>query len=193
MAFLDGSFAPARQGGDKVGLTKKGQVTKWMLVIDGTGLPLGFHLASANSAEVKLAEQTLDTIGVPRPRGRPKQRPMKLVADRGYDSSALRRALRHRGIAMCIPPKRRPATWRAKRGRPVVARKEEYRQRYKVEIVHPQMTQPNGRTVAGGGEDVRISTSPSVTMTRSMRSSTSARRWSRSPCADRRGPGHKTS
>jgi transposase len=34
---------------------------------------------------------------------------------------------------MCIPPKRRPTTWRAKRGRPVVARKDDYRQRYKVE------------------------------------------------------------
>ena len=34
---------------------------------------------------------------------------------------------------MCIPPKRRPATWKAKRGRPVVARKDDYRQRYKVE------------------------------------------------------------
>ncbi len=34
---------------------------------------------------------------------------------------------------MCIPPKRRPATWRAKRGRPVVARKDDDRQRYKVE------------------------------------------------------------
>jgi transposase len=34
---------------------------------------------------------------------------------------------------MCIPPKRRPTTWKAKRGRPIVARKEEYRLRYKVE------------------------------------------------------------
>jgi hypothetical protein len=34
---------------------------------------------------------------------------------------------------MCIPPKRRPASWRAKRGRPVVARKEDYRLRYTVE------------------------------------------------------------
>jgi hypothetical protein len=56
-----------------------------MLVVDGIGLPLGFHLESANSAEVKLAEQTLGTIGVPRPRGRHKRRPEKLVADRGYD------------------------------------------------------------------------------------------------------------
>src|SRR5262249_13232278 len=72
-------------------------------------------------------------IRVARPRGRPKQRPEKLVADRGYDSSAFRRALRRRGIRMCIPPKRRPATWKAKRGRPVLARKDDYRLRYKVE------------------------------------------------------------
>jgi transposase len=133
MAFLDGSFAPAKKGGDKVGLTKKGKGTKWMLVVDGNGLPLGFHLASASTAEVKLAEQTLDTIGVSRPRGRPKQRPEKLVADRGYDRSAFRRLLRRRGIGMCIPPKRRPRSWRPKRGRPVVARKDEYRYRFKVE------------------------------------------------------------
>lgn len=133
MAFLDGSFAPAKKGGEKVGTTKKGKGTKWMLVVDGDGLPLGFHLDSAKVAEVKLAEQTLDTICVTRPRGRPKRRPRKLVADRGYDSSAFRAALRRRGIGMCIPPKRRPATWRAKRGRPVVTRKDDYRQRHKVE------------------------------------------------------------
>jgi transposase len=104
-----------------------------MLVIDGTGLPLGFHLDSANTAEVRLAEATLDTIAVPRPRGRPRRRPDKLVADRAYDRSAFRAALRRRGIGMCIPPKRRPAKWRAKRGRPLVARKGEYRLRYKVE------------------------------------------------------------
>jgi hypothetical protein len=114
MSFLDGSFASAKNGGEKVGTTKKGKGTKWMLVVDGNGLPLGFHLESANTAEVKLAEQTLDTISVPRPRGRPKRRPEKLVADRGYDSSAFRRALRRRGIRM-HPPKRRPATG-AKRG-----------------------------------------------------------------------------
>lgn len=133
MTFLDGSFAPAKKGGEQVGLTKKGKGTKWMLVIDGNGLPLGFHLNSANTAEVRLAEGTLDTIAVPRPRGRPRQRPEKLVADRGYDRSAFRDLLRRRGIGMCIPPKRRPASWRPRRGRPIVARKEEYRCRFTVE------------------------------------------------------------
>lgn len=89
MAFHDGSFASAKKVGDKVGLTKKGEGTKWTLVIDRNGLPLGFHLESANTAEVRLAEATRDTIAVPRPHGRPRQRPQKLVADRAYDSSAL--------------------------------------------------------------------------------------------------------
>jgi transposase len=133
MSFLDGAFGPAKNGGEKVGTTKKGKGTRWMLVVDGKGLPLGFHLDSAKVAEIKLAEQMLDTIRVARHRGRPKRRPQKLVADRGYDSSAFRAVLRRRRIAMCIPPKRRPATWRAKRGRPVVACKEDYWQRYKVE------------------------------------------------------------
>jgi transposase len=133
MAFLDGSFVPAKKGGEYVGLTRKGKGTKWMLVVDGNGLPLGFHLDTANRAEARLAQQTLDTINVARSRGRPKQRPKKLVADRGYDSRAFRRVLRSRGIRMCIPPKRRPKNWKAKRGRPVVARKDDYRLRFKVE------------------------------------------------------------
>jgi transposase len=55
MAFLDGSFAPAKNGGEQVGLTKKGKGTKWMLVVNGNGLPVGFHLASANTTEVRLS------------------------------------------------------------------------------------------------------------------------------------------
>jgi len=50
-----------------------------------------------------------------------------------YDSSDFRHLLRCRGIRMCIPAKRRPTMWRAKRGRPIVARKEDYRLRYTVE------------------------------------------------------------
>jgi hypothetical protein len=96
-------------------------------------LPLGFHLGSATTAEVQLAEYTPDTIKVTRPHGRPKRRPDKLEADRAYDRRAFRRALRHHNIEMWIPAKRRPVTWRPQRGRPIVARKEEYRLRYKVE------------------------------------------------------------
>jgi hypothetical protein len=34
---------------------------------------------------------------------------------------------------MCIPPKRRPVAWKAKRGRPLVARTADDRQRFRVE------------------------------------------------------------
>jgi transposase len=133
IASLDGSFVPAKKGGEGVGLTRKGKGTKWMLVADGHGLPLGFHLASAACAEVRLAAATLETVAVGRLRGRPRQRPAKLVADRGYDRSAFRASLRPRGIRMGIPPTRRPRSWRPKRGRPVVARKDDYRLRYPIE------------------------------------------------------------
>lgn len=132
-AFLDGSFASAKKEGEAVGLTRKGKGTKWMLVVDGQGIPRGLHLASAQKAEVTLAERSLDAVRVPRRRGRPKQRPERLVADRGYDSASFRQLLRRRGITVCIPPKRRPKAWRPKRGRPVVARREDYAKRWTVE------------------------------------------------------------
>src|SRR5262245_30260480 len=34
MAFLDGSFATVKKGGEQVGLTKQGKATTWMLVVD---------------------------------------------------------------------------------------------------------------------------------------------------------------
>jgi hypothetical protein len=51
-----------------------------MVVVDGQGIPLGSILASASPAEVKLAEQTLDAVNVPRA-GRAKKRPKRLSYD----------------------------------------------------------------------------------------------------------------
>ena len=87
-----------------MGLTRRGKGTTVMGVADGHGLPLASLVAGAQQAEVHLAEATLDRVRVPRAgRGRPKQRPRELVADKGYDSRALRMALRRRGIRACIP------------------------------------------------------------------------------------------
>lgn len=104
-----------------------------MLATDAAGVPLGLVTASANVAEVKLAEATLATIRVLRPRGRPRTRPTQVVADRGYDSRPLRRRLRARGIRPCIPPRRRPASWRPARGRPLAAFRAEYACRWPIE------------------------------------------------------------
>jgi len=72
--FAGGSFAPAKKGGVCVGKTKRGKGTKWMVVVDGQGIPVGGTLASASPAEVKLIEGTLEQIKVPRKgRDRPKK------------------------------------------------------------------------------------------------------------------------
>lgn len=77
-----------------------------MLVADGGGIPLGALVESAQKAEVKLADSTLATVKVSRPKGRPRNRPKELVADKGYDSDPLRRRWRRRGIKPCVPQRR---------------------------------------------------------------------------------------
>lgn len=85
-AIADGTFSPAKKGGDEVGNTKKGKGTKIMLMIDGNGTPLSVTTASANEAEVNLIEpmieqRTLDT------------KPAHLMYDRAADSDPLRKRL----------------------------------------------------------------------------------------------------
>ena len=89
-----------------------------MLVADGNGVAIGFHLDSASPAEVRLAGQTLQSVRVRSRNGQFKTRPHLLLADRAYDSRAFGQSLRKRGIKVCIPPRRRPKNWRKKRGRP---------------------------------------------------------------------------
>jgi len=48
--------------GAEVGKTKRGKGTKWMVVVDGRGVPLGNSLHSASPSEIRLAEQTLAAI-----------------------------------------------------------------------------------------------------------------------------------
>ena len=50
-------------------------------------------------------EAVLDAIRVPRPggRGRPRQRPDRLIGDKGYSYERCRRVLRRRGIPHVIP------------------------------------------------------------------------------------------
>src|SRR5918912_2850286 len=96
------------KGGLKGGKTTRGKGTKWMVVVDGAGTPLGAYLDAASPAEVTLLEQTLDTVAVGRPGkpGRPRKRPARLIADRGYDSNPLRARLARRGIEPIIPARR---------------------------------------------------------------------------------------
>ena len=128
--FSGREFRSRQKGGDAVGKTKRGKGTKWMVVVDGQGVPLGSQLASASPAEVKLAEGTLQCISVPgRGPGRPRSRPLRVIADRGYDSDPLRWRLLQRGILLLSPH-------RQKRRRPCLNDgriMRRYRKRWKVE------------------------------------------------------------
>ena len=108
-------FCFREKRGCGVGKTKRGKGTKWMVVVDGAGVPLGDHLCSASPAEVRLAETTLASIRVGRRHhaGRPRQKPERVITDRAYDSDPLRTRLRRRGIELICPHKKnrvRPAT-----------------------------------------------------------------------------------
>ena len=96
-------FRPGEKGGDAVGKTKRGKGTKWMVLVDGQGLPLGVRLESASPAEVTLAEATLEEVRVPRRKGRPRQKPKRVIADAGYDSDPLRERLKKRAIELIAP------------------------------------------------------------------------------------------
>jgi transposase len=97
------SFAPAQKRGSAVGKTKRGKGTKWMVLVDGGGLPLGIRLESASPVEVTLAEATLAEVKVPRPKARPRQKPKRVIADRAYDSDPLLERLKKRGIDLIVP------------------------------------------------------------------------------------------
>ena len=98
-------LCPREKGGAGVGKTKKGKGTKWMLLVDGQGTPLGAHLDSASPSEQKLLEKTIAAIQVRRVHrpGRPRSKPARLILDRGYDSNTLRARLAKRGIDPIIP------------------------------------------------------------------------------------------
>jgi hypothetical protein len=96
-AFIDGSFAPAKKGGEGVGKTKRGKGTKIMAVADGAGLPVAICAESATPHEVTLVQQTLAEFFVAEPIER-------LIGDNAYDSDRLDRELADAGVEMIAPP-----------------------------------------------------------------------------------------
>jgi transposase len=114
------------------------------------GLTVKFHLAAEQGqktlAVIVTAGQrgdspqfipVLEAIRVPRPAGRPRTRPDRVLADRAYGSAANRRYLRRRGIRCTIPEKKDQVANRKRKGssggrRPAFD-KQRYKQRHAVE------------------------------------------------------------
>ncbi|WP_407571575.1 IS5 family transposase [Deinococcus altitudinis] len=103
-AALDGCSFPAPRGGEHTGRnpTDRGKSgSKLHLLIEATGLPLAITLTGANVHDSRQLEATLDAVNGIRNgnRGRPRVRPQKLHADKGYDYKRCRTACRDRGIS----------------------------------------------------------------------------------------------
>jgi transposase len=108
--------------------------TKLHLRVEGGGRPLVLLATPGQRHEVTQLERLLDAGAVKRSgpdgrpgRGRPRRRPVRLVADKGYSYRSVRAELRRRGISAVIPAKsdqrRQPASDRAAyRGRNRVER-----------------------------------------------------------------------
>ena len=124
------------QGGAEVGPnpTDRGRPgTKRHLVTDARGTPLGIALSGANRHDSMMLVATLDAVqGVrARGRGRPRKRPDKLHADKGYDHRRCRRECRARGIKPRIARRGVDSSARLGRHRWVVERSFAWLARYR--------------------------------------------------------------
>jgi transposase len=69
------------------------------VLVDAGGIPLALALTPANVHDSIMLEPVLDAVPPVRQcAGRPRRRPGKLHADKGYDYPRCRRACRQRGI-----------------------------------------------------------------------------------------------
>ncbi len=102
-------------------------------MVDRNGVPLAVRHTAANLHDSKALEETVDTVlPIRKPgRGRPRKRPKKLHADKGYDYSRCRKALRKRGITPRIARRGIESSERLGRHRWVVERTLSWLNRYR--------------------------------------------------------------
>ena len=105
-----------------MGPTRRGKGTKWLVVVDGQGLPLGKLLASASPHDSRLLETTLDATYR-------SERIQRLIYDRAADSDLLRQRLAARGIDLIAPHRRGRIRLPTQDGRKL----RRYKRRWKME------------------------------------------------------------
>lgn len=100
-----------------IGRSRGGLTSKLHMATDGKGRMLSAVLTAGNINDTTMMATTLEQIRVPRPgRGRPRTRPDRLLADKGYTSKANRTWLADRGIKATIPEKSDQAANRKRKG-----------------------------------------------------------------------------
>jgi transposase len=124
------------KGGAAVGPnpTDKGKPgSKHHLLVDRQGVPLAVAVTAANVHDSRMLEPLLDAVVPVRTgrRGRPRRRPAKLHADKGYDYRRCRDACAARGVQHRIARKGVEATNTLGRHRWVVERTLAWLARYR--------------------------------------------------------------
>lgn len=98
-----------------IGRSRGGLTSKVHLVCDGKGRMLSAIVTAGNVNDTVMLVETLEQVRVPRlGGGRPRQRPERVIADKGYPSRANRAWLAGHGIKTTIPDR---ADQHANRGR----------------------------------------------------------------------------
>ena len=123
---MDGCMTKAPLGGKKTGKNptdraKKG--VKRSLLVEAEGIPVGLAVDGANRPDMKMVEETLESIPVERPEPTAEE-PQGLCLDKGYDydevreiveefgfTAHIRRAERRRRRSSGRPGRRRVAGW----------------------------------------------------------------------------------
>lgn len=100
-----------------IGRSRGGPTTKIHLACDGAGRPLSLVLTGGNVNDCTMFTEVMAGIRLPRRGGgRPRTRPERVIADKGYSSRAIRNHLRRRGISHTIPERRDQRANRQRRG-----------------------------------------------------------------------------
>lgn len=99
---------------------------------DRRGTPLAAVVTPGQRHDATQFERVLGAVRVARAVGRPRQRPGCVIADRAYDTNAIRTWLRGKGIKAVIPPTRNR---KRRRGRPLSYDRVLYRERNAIERV----------------------------------------------------------
>nr|WP_322632940.1 IS5 family transposase [Glycomyces albidus] len=121
-----------------LGRSRGGWTTKIHLAADTSQTVLSFKLTAGQGADSPQLAPVLDRISVPRPGpGRPRTRPDRVLANKGYPSRANRAYLRRRHIEAVIPDRHDQRRNRKAKGRlggrPPALDREAYKQRNTVE------------------------------------------------------------
>ena len=117
-----------------LGRSRGGFSSKIHLVCDSKGNPLGAVISGGHRHDCAIFEQVMESVSILQQRGRPRNKPQAVIADKGYDFGNVRSYLRKRQIQAIIPQRKLPESWKChKRGTKPKMDRKNYKKRNMVE------------------------------------------------------------